>query len=158
MSKPLALLLLSAAFAAAQTYGVNAVVIAEQADMWDLDGKDPSHIANYEIFLDEIAAKSKGFGKPVLLINGDSHQYRSDNPLKENQSCVIESGLAVIACPADAWKNHFSKGYDVPNFHRLVVHGSTFPLEYLRLTVDPRKNYSANTNAFGPFSWERVIP
>ena len=60
--------------------------------MWDLDGKDPSHIANYEIFLDEIAAKSKGFGKPVLLINGDSHQYRSDNPLKENQSTYIPLG------------------------------------------------------------------
>jgi len=25
----------------------------------------------------------------------------------------------------------------VPNFHRIVVHGSTFPLEWLKLTIDP---------------------
>ena len=48
-------------------------------------------------------------------------------------------------------------GYDVPNFHRIVVHGSTFPLEWLRLTVDPRGNAPVGDNAFGPFSWERQI-
>jgi hypothetical protein len=46
----------------------------------------------------------------------------------------------------------------VPNFHRLVIHGSTFPLEYTRLTIDPRANYAATATTFGPFSWERVIP
>lgn len=117
-----------------------------------------TRIANYEVFIDKIANKSKSFARPVLLINGDSHRYRSDNPLKENQSCVIESGSAVIPCAADAWKNHFAKGYAAPNFHPLVVHGSTFPLEYLRLTVDPGKNYSATNNTFGPFSWERIMP
>src|SRR5215813_6911217 len=149
---------LDAAFARAQADGVKAVVIVEQADMWDLDGKAPSHIANYEVFLDKIADKSKAFGKPVLLINGDSHMYRSDNPLKEKQPCVIESGPNVLACSDDAWINHSSKGYNVTNFHRLVVHGSTFPLEYVRLNVDPHKNFSAGSNAFGPFSWQRVIP
>jgi hypothetical protein len=48
-------------------------------------------------------------------------------------------------------------GYDVPNFHRIVVHGSTIPLEYLRLTVDPTKNAPNGSDAFGPFSWEREI-
>ena len=47
-------------------------------------------------------------------------------------------------------------GYDVPNFHRIVVHGSTFPLEWLKLTVDPSANGDGPT-AFGPFSWEREI-
>jgi hypothetical protein len=54
------------------------------------------------------------------------------------------------------WGVHPS--YDVPNFHRVVVHGSTFPFEYLRLTVDPRGNAAASANAFGPFSWSRVNP
>jgi hypothetical protein len=149
---------LDAAFAKAQARGVKAVFIMEQADMWDLDGKAASHIANYEAFIDRIAANTTAFGKPVLLINGDSHNYRSDNPLKAGQPCVIESGAAVDQCSDDAWANHASKGYDVSNFHRLVVHGSTFPLEYVRMTVDPRASDSPSDSGFGPFSWERVIP
>jgi hypothetical protein len=74
---------LDAAFARAKASGAKAVVIMEQADMWDLDGTGPSlaHIANYEPFIAAIAANTTSFGKPVLLINGDSHHYRSDNPL-----------------------------------------------------------------------------
>jgi len=45
----------------------------------------------------------------------------------------------------------------VSNFHRVVVHGSTFPLEYLKLTIDPNKNAKPSAYAIGPFSWERVI-
>ena len=59
------------------------------------------------------------------------------------------------ACTADAWKQH--PFYDVRNFHRIVVHGSTFPLEWLKLSIDPR---AASTNApsptsWGPFTWQR---
>lgn len=147
---------LDAAFAKAQAEGIEAVVIGEQADMWDLDGKSAAHIANYEPFIKKIAELTADFGKPVLLINGDSHSYRSDNPLEEGAPCVIESGASVVSCSDDAWKNH--PAYNVPNFHRLVVHGSTFPLEYLRLTVDPRASNITSDTAFGPFSWERIIP
>jgi hypothetical protein len=42
------------------------------------------------------------------------------------------------------------------NTHRIVVHGSTTPLEWLRLTVDPRVNAPNGPDAFGPFSWQRV--
>jgi hypothetical protein len=73
------------------------------------------------------------------MLNGDSHEYRSDNPLA--------AGDAL----------HFMHpAYDVANFHRIVVHGSTFPLEYLRLTVDPRADAANGAEAFGPFRWERV--
>jgi hypothetical protein len=40
----------------------------------------------------------------------------------------------------------------------VVVHGSTTPLEYLRLKIDHKANNPASANAFGPFSWERVRP
>ncbi len=40
---------LDAAFAKAVSHRDRAVVIMEQADMWDLDGKPASHIANYEV-------------------------------------------------------------------------------------------------------------
>jgi hypothetical protein len=46
----------------------------------------------------------------------------------------------------------------LPNFHRVVVHGSTTPLEYLRLTIDTEKKVAAIDTSFGPFSWTRVNP
>ena len=99
----------------------------------------------------------------MLLFNGDSHHYRSDNPLQQGQGCVFEAGSDTVPCNSilravdftpDAWTNHPS--YDVSNFHRVVVHGSTEPFEWLRLTITPGTNAPAGSNAFGPFSWERV--
>jgi hypothetical protein len=132
---------LDAAFAQAEADGVKAVLIGEQADMWDLDGKAPAHLTGYEPFVASIASHALDFGKPVLLFNGDSHVYRSDNPLSASDPL-----------------NSIHPGYDVPNFHRVVVHGSTFPLEWLRLTVDPQADDTPGANAFGPFSWEEVNP
>jgi hypothetical protein len=34
-------------------------VDSEQADMWDLDGKTPDHIAGYKRFIDSIAAHAR---------------------------------------------------------------------------------------------------
>jgi hypothetical protein len=153
---------LDAAFARAQARGDKAVVIMEQSDMWDLDGTGPSlaHIANYEPFIAKIAALTKSFGKPVLLLDGDSHHYRSDNPLLDNAPCMIETGVGTqtAACTDDNYDTHPYYPDGVPNFHRLTVHGSTFPLEYTRLSVNPRANNATTSTSFGPFSWERVIP
>jgi hypothetical protein len=129
---------LDAAFAQAKADGAGAVLIQAQADMWDTE-KGAAHQAAYEPYVMSIATHTADFGKPVLMLNGDSHVYRSDNPLS-------------AADPL----NFMHPGYDVPNFHRIVVHGSTFPLEWLRLTVDPRATASG-PDTFGPFSWERVI-
>jgi hypothetical protein len=40
-------------------------------------------------------------------------------------------------------------------FHRVVVHGSTSPMQWLKLTVDPSANNTPDSTHFGPFSWER---
>src|SRR5262249_40839953 len=69
---------LDSAFNDATATGAAAVVIVLQADMWDLDGKTAAHLTNYETLVADIAAKATAFGKPVLLLNGDSHVYRSD--------------------------------------------------------------------------------
>jgi hypothetical protein len=37
------------------------------------------------------------------------------------------------------------------------MYGSTFPLEWLKLTIDPRANAPADAYSFGPFSWQRMI-
>ncbi|HXH98030.1 MAG TPA: metallophosphoesterase [Gaiellaceae bacterium] len=158
---------IDAAFARAEADGAGSVLILEQADMWDLDGKAASHIANYKPFIDSIASHTLAFGKPVLLINGDSHAYRSDNPLVDSAPCVVETGApdtSTEACSDDAYDNQAANGgaYDVPNFHRLVVHGGTTfpaqPLEYTRLTDDPKADAANGLWSFGPFSWERVQP
>jgi hypothetical protein len=148
---------LSAAFKQAGANGDSAVVIMLQADMWDLDGANPSHIAGYKPLIDSMANLTRAFGKPVLLFNGDSHVYRSDNPLQAGAPCVIEpsSGAPAVACTGDAYQNQ-PGGYNVPNFHRIVVHGSTLPLEYLKLAINPTANAANGVDGFGPFSWKRV--
>ena len=165
------------AFAKATANGDAAVVIQTQADMWDQDGstQGAAHLSNYKQFIDKIAAKALAFGKPVLMINGDSHNYRSDNPLVPNAACVVETAavgaVAGTAAPCntvttvsatygatDAYANQ-PGGYNVPNFHRIVLHTSaTTPLEYLKLSVDLTRNAPNGVDAFGPFAWTRVKP
>jgi hypothetical protein len=131
---------LDGAFLVARLAHFKAVVITTQADMWDLDGFTPAHLTQYEPFVSSVASHTTAFGRPVLMLNGDSHVFKSDNPLS----------------PSDP-QNAYHPGYDVPNFHRIVVHGSEAPLEYLRLSIEQHGNASG-ANAFGPFSWERVVP
>jgi hypothetical protein len=116
--------------------------------MWDPE-KGAAHQAGYEDIVASVAQQTGDFGKPVLMINGDSHVYRSDDPLSPTAPCTWE---LATPCPSVA---SMHPGYDVENFHRIVVHGSTFPLEWLKLTIDPSQHSPARANAFGPFSWAR---
>ncbi|MEO7942666.1 MAG: metallophosphoesterase [Marmoricola sp.] len=140
---------LDRAFTTAIKTHARSVVVMTQADMWDLDGKEVSHLTNYEPIVNSLATHTQAIGKPVLLLNGDSHVYRSDNPLQKASPCTGDEDV----CSYDDWISHPS--YDVSNFHRTVVHGSTIPLEYLRLRVNS-KNQPSTATSFGPFSWQRV--
>ena len=130
---------LDAAFLVAKKTHAAGVVIGAQADMWDPE-KGPAHQAAYEPFVQSIASHTTALGRPVLMFNGDSHVYQSGNPLS----------------PSDPLY-YMHPGYDVPNFHRVVVHGSTLPLEWLKLTVDRSADAPNGDTAFGPFSWQREI-
>ena len=146
---------LDRAFAQARFDNDQAVVVLEQADMWDLDGNTAAHLSAYDPFVDSLAQHTTQFGHPVLLINGDSHVYRSDNPLMSDAACTTEAtggGVQPCASEADA-----HPGYDVSNFHRIVVHGSTFPLEWLKLTISHGNHAASGPDTFGPFSWQRMI-
>jgi hypothetical protein len=139
---------LDRAFALAEDGGAVGLVILEQADMWSWE-ETPAHESGYEPIVASIANHTDDFGEPVLLFNGDSHVYRSDDPLRAKASCVWESSGPCVS----TWDRHPS--YNVPNFHRVVVHGSTTPLEWLKLTIDPSAHHKNGANAFGPFSWTR---
>jgi hypothetical protein len=113
-----------------------AVAIGIQADMWDpaIEG-DPNQYDHYQSFVQELAHQSLRFGGPVLLLNGDSHQFVDDHPLADPARPQNKSIYGIVN--------------DVPNLHRVTVNGSTTPChEWLKLTVDPR--------AAGVFSYERV--
>ena len=167
---------LDAAFAQAEADHLGGVVIVTQADMWDLDGNATDdatkikRLGNLDPIIQDIATNTTNFGKSVLLFNGDSHVYRSDNPMVNDPGgahCLIENGPdATTQCTdnpagtlANAWATHPNLNtLNVPNFHRVTVHGNTKPLEYLRLTVDTQHPPTPGSTSFGPFSWERVHP
>jgi hypothetical protein len=121
---------LKAAFEEAEEEGAKAVLIGIQADMWDTTAA----LTAYTPFVHELADLAVHFGRPVLLINGDSHLYGADTPLANPNSA-----LGLI---------HGTQA--VPNLTCITVQGSTNkPREWLRLTIDPRSP--------GVFSWENVV-
>ena len=89
-------------FDSAEAAGRRGVVLAMQADTWS-----PAPSGAQQAIIDRTAERTRAFDGEVLLLQGDSHVYKVDDPL------------------------------DLPNFTRIVVHGETLPFEYLRLTVDP---------------------
>ena len=127
---------LQRAFALAEADGAEAVLIGLQADMWDPAALVPGDdgLNGYTGFVNELASLSVHFGRPVLLINGDSHLFEVDQPLADPAS---PTGLI-----------HGTQA--VPNLTRITVQGSTNkPREWLRLTIDPRSPQI--------FSWENVV-
>jgi hypothetical protein len=110
------------------------VLLGIQADMWDPEiTGDPAGYSGFTDFVQRLAAWSRAYRKPVLLINGDSHVYGADRPLADPTATN-----STIYGVKDA----------VPNLRRVTVDGSNNAANYLRLTLDPRSK--------DVFSWERV--
>ncbi len=107
-------------FDAAEARDAPAVVLGMQADMWDTFAPDqPAYVP----FKAVIADRAARFGKPVLLLQGDSHVFKVDTPAGQ---------------PA--------------NLTRVVVQGSTsVPHQWLRLKVEPRSAgvFSCENVVFG---------
>jgi calcineurin-like phosphoesterase family protein len=86
-----------------------AVVIGMQADMWDPEA-GPANLTGYDSIKAKLADRAAHFGRPVLLLEGDSHLFKVDHPLA-----------------------------GAPNLTRIVVQGSTnLPREWLKLHIEPR--------------------
>jgi hypothetical protein len=126
---------MDAIFARARQTHAAAVAIGIQADMWDSAfAGDSSQFDHFTPIVQELARQSLRFGKPVLLLNGDSHQFVDDHP------------LADPSRPQN--KSMYGIAQDVPNLRRITVNGSTTPChEWLKLTIDPREA--------GVFSYQR---
>jgi len=114
---------LTAAFNLAHRSHAKALVLAIQADMFDLANLPPNGdgLDAYTPFVQQLANLTVAFGKPVLLLNGDSHLYGADHPLADPSS------------PTGQLHNTQA----VPNLTRITVQGSTnAPAEWLKLTID----------------------
>jgi hypothetical protein len=97
-------------------------------------GAGTAGLTGFGEFIQRLASRVLEFGTPVLLLEGDSHDFKVENPLANGD-------------PAHGVMT------PVPNLTRIVVQGGPdhFPLEYLRVTIDTRRKAA-------PFSWERVSP
>ena len=123
------------AFAAATSAGNAGILIGTQADMWDPAQFAPGGdgLDGYDAFVQQLASLAIAFGKPVLLVNGDSHLFESDQPLAD---------------PASATGVIHHVGFPVSNLTRITVDGSTNFHDWVKLVVD------STTPAV--FTWTRV--
>jgi calcineurin-like phosphoesterase family protein len=122
---------LTKAFALANANDAAGVVLMLQADMWD----NTAALSGFDPFVQQIGNLAVSYGKPVLLLEGDSHMFRVDQPFTAASPLFALHPATPIA----------------PNVTRVVVEGSAAGrTEYLRLTVDPKKD------AGSLFTWERV--
>jgi len=93
------------------------------ADTWAGNAQD-----GFGAIVSRIAERARAFGKPVLVVQGDTHVYRTDKPLSQ--------GYAAHGVT-----------FGVPNLTRVVVQGETTS-EWLKLTIDPK--------APELFKWQRM--
>lgn len=70
---------LESTFAKASAEGVKAVVLFQQADMMFEETNEDKR-SGFSETLALLKEKIKAFGKPVLLVHGDSHSFIVDNP------------------------------------------------------------------------------
>jgi hypothetical protein len=91
-------------FAQAKSQSATAVVIAFHADPgfdWPAAGQAP-----FRPLLDVFEDEAVAFGKPVLLIHGDSHDFTTDHPLKARgtrQTITHVTRLEVPGSPRVGW-------------------------------------------------------
>ena len=142
---------LTHAFKNAQARKAAAVVIAVQADMWDLAALVPGGdgLNNYDEFVRALGELVVTFGKPVLLLNGDSHLYQEDRPLDPTDRTGCVDTTTTTGCTGGVVLSAIHGTQAVPNLTRITVQGSTnVPNEWLKLTIDP----SSST----VFTWQNV--
>ncbi|HEY4396122.1 MAG TPA: hypothetical protein VGO28_00475, partial [Acidimicrobiia bacterium] len=123
------------AFENARENKAKGVALMLQADMWDATALPPAGdgLNGYDAIVQRIGKLSAKFRKPVLMLEGDSHNYRVDHPFTSSDPL---------------YNMHPLGGLQAPNVTRVVVDGSSNANDYLKLTIDPASP--------GVFTWTRV--
>ena len=71
---------LTESFASARARGLRGVVVFMHADAWSNAGQPRRAFAD---LLEMLTTETRNFSGEVLLVNGDSHRYRVDRPLRD---------------------------------------------------------------------------
>ena len=122
------------AFADATRRGDRAVVINQQADMFDPGyTPTPDDISVFVPYVRLLAAEAARFRGQVYLFNGDSHAYNADNPLG----------------PGSPWLATYGVEQPVGNLRRVTVDGSSNNKDWLKVTINPK-------GAADVLRWQRV--
>ena len=108
------------AFAHARETNARAVMLVMQAnpifdspDTPAVDEREAAGDDGFRALVDELRTETAAFGGPVLLVHGDTHEFRIDKPLDDAQ------------------------GNRLLNFTRLETFGETDP-HWVKVIVDPR--------------------
>jgi hypothetical protein len=102
---------IASTFDLAQANSSAGVMLIMQANPFD---GDPSQLTGFIDTLDLLEAETISFGRPVMLVHGDSHYFRIDKPLLGTNS-----------------------GRRLENFTRLETFG-TDDVHWVRVTIDPK--------------------
>lgn len=102
-----------------------AIVVAMQSDI--SDPRIPKE-SGFKEFTATIATLAKTYKKPVLLIQGDSHQFKVDQPIKD------------------------SNGATVPNILRMIVPGANL-VEAVQVKVDTQQPALTDTFKFKKYGF-----
>jgi hypothetical protein len=116
------------AFDRATRTSARGLVLAFQADMWD--PAEPT-LSGFDKLVEQIGTLAAAFGRPVLLLEGDSHVWRIDAPFTTGAVVTPTSTLFSALHPSTPV---------APNVTRHVVDGSSSPTSYTRLTINPGRN------------------
>src|SRR5205085_8949027 len=103
------------------------VVLPRQANRWLKRLEPGADVAGFDAIVARIARRARAFDGEVLLLQGDTHKYLADRPLK---SASPEDDVTIEA----------------PTVRRVVVQGETSS-QWLKLRVSP--------GAKRLFSWTR---
>ena len=86
-------------FAEARKNKLRAIVLAMQADTFYHDPRIQE--SGVEAWLDAFQQEAASWGKPVLLIQGDTHQFVIDKPLHKNHPAAPNVQRVVV--PGEQW-------------------------------------------------------
>lgn len=126
--------LVRATFAGARQRNDRAVVLFQQADMFDPTiAPTPATTSAFDRLVAVIADESRRFAGEVYLVDGDSHRYNVDHPL----------------ATGSPWLSYYGVSAAADNLTRITVDGEALATNYLKVTV-------GRPGAGQVLSWERV--
>lgn len=95
---------LESTFAQAQQQQSRAIVIAFQADIFDVrsPGQDiPEASGFHRAIVSTLLPLAQRWGKPVLVVHGDSHQFRIDQPFTHNRKPLQNVTRLIVPGSSD---------------------------------------------------------